>query len=491
MSSSRLIAGHPPGLMTLFFTEMWERASYYGMRALLVLFMSAAVANGGLGLDEKTATAIYGLYTAFVYLLPLAGGWIADRLLGAQRSVWYGGMLIALGHFTIAIPRTEAFFLGLVLVVLGTGLLKPNISAIVGQLYPEGGARRDAGFTIFYMGINLGAAVGPLVCSALGERLNWHYGFGAAGVGMVLGLVQYHFTAHQLGEAGRYPARRRDPSEGTDPGWYLVIAGVAAIGVLVAAFLLRIVTIDPVWLAKQTTYLISAVGLVYFLAIMVLGGLNTTEMRRMVVLAVLLLGCSLFWAGFEQAGSSLTVFAKNFTVRQFGGLPEIPAGWFQTVNPVFIISLSPVLAAVWVALAKRERNPSIPAKFALGLIFMGGGFFVMAAASELVSDTKRVWPTWLILTYLLHTIGELCLSPVGLSAVTKLAPARFVGQMMGLWFVATSLGNLIAGLVASEAVESAAQMPAAFTRLGLWGCGAGVVLLLISWPLLKFSGKIE
>jgi proton-dependent oligopeptide transporter, POT family len=479
-------AAHPPGLYTLFFTEMWERFSFYGMRALLVLFMVDAV-RGGLGLDDRTAAAIYGLYTAGVYLAALPGGWVADRLLGAQKAIWYGGIVIALGHFSLAIPTTETFYLGLVLVVLGTGLLKPNISTIVGMLYPEGGARRDAGFTIFYMGINIGAAIGPLICSFLGEKVNWHYGFGAAGIGMVLGLIQYRLTAGRLGTAGLPPvhtgaARRRD--------WRLFYGALAVIFVVIVLGLGRFVAINPVALARGSTFFITAVGVTYFLYTLLFAGLDRMEKRRLGAMGVLFIASAMFWAGFEQAGSSLNIFAEQHTVRTFAGWIA-PAGWFQMLNPVFLIALAPVVASVWVALARRKLNPPLPVKFALGLLLLGSGFLVMVGAARLVVEGNQVWPTWLITTYLLHTLGELCLSPVGLSSVTKLAPARLVGQMMGLWFLATSLGNLIAGLVAGEVTgESLGQMPWRFMQIVLTTGGTALLLLFFTKPIKKLIGNI-
>jgi POT family proton-dependent oligopeptide transporter len=479
--------GHPRGLYTLFFTEMWERFSYYGMRALLVLFMVDAT-RGGLGLTDEVATAIYGLYTAGVYLAALPGGWVADRLLGAQRAVWWGGLVIAAGHFSLAVPTVETFYLGLVLIVVGTGLLKPNISAIVGQLYPEGGARRDAGFTVFYMGINLGAAIGPLVCSALGERLNWHYGFAAAGVGMVLGLVQFRLTAKHLGEAGRHPDRAATLRQAD---WVVFVGGLAAIAIVVGLGLLRIVRFNPVVLAHGATWVIAAVGVAYFLGVLLLGGLGETEMKRLAVLAILFVAAAMFWSGFEQAGSSLNLFADRHTLRTCAGF-LVPAGWFQVFNPVFIITLAPLTAALWVALARRSRNPSLPAKFASGLLLLGAGFAVMAVAARFVVSGRQVWPTWLVTTYLLHSLGELCLSPVGLSSVTKLAPPRFVGQMMGLWFLATSLGNLIAGLIAGEVSgDAVGQMPARFFQIVLTACGTGALLLLLAKPIKKLMAGVE
>jgi len=476
---------HPPGLYTLFFTEMWERFSYYGMRALLVLFMVDAIEKGGLGLTEKNATAIYGLYTALVYVVALPGGWIADRLLGAQKSVWYGGLLIAAGHFTLAVPRREAFVIGLLLIVLGTGLLKPNISVIVGHLYPEGGSRRDAGFTIFYMGINIGAALGPLICSALGEQVNWHMGFAAAGVGMVLALIIFQCTKHRLGDAGLYPSRAASgESRRSVMPWGFVIGGLITFVSVTGLTMQGTIPFEPVVLSKYTTYLIFGVGGLFLLRVFALGGLSGIEFKRMGVLVMLLLACALFWSGFEQAGSSLNIFAKEYTVRAVSALKwEIPAGWFQSLNPVFIIVLAPVMASLWVGLSRRGTIVSIPAKFAWGLILMGLGFLVMYFGSRGLGPSQRVWPTWLIATYLVHTLGELCLSPVGLSAVTKLAPQRFVGQMMGMWFLSTSLGNLLAALMASEAVATIDQFPTVFLRITAMAVGAGAILLVLAWPL--------
>jgi proton-dependent oligopeptide transporter, POT family len=480
-------ARHPRGLYTLFFTEMWERFSYYGMRALLVLFMVDSIQSGGLGMTEQTATAIYGLYTAGVYLAALPGGWVADRLMGAQRAVWFGGITIAAGHFALAIPALPSFYLGLILIVLGTGLLKPNISAIVGQLYPEGGGRRDAGFTIFYMGINLGAAIGPLICSALGERVNWHYGFAAAGVGMVLGLIQFRVTGHHLGDAGKAAAmtgtRRRDS--------LLFMGGLGVIGLITLLGLGGVVRFNPITLARGATTVIVALAVVYFFCLFAFFGLTRVEKQRMVVIAILFVSAALFWAGFEQAGSSLNLFADRYTVRDVGRF-LIPTGWFQILNPFFIIVLAPPIAATWVALARRNLNPSLPAKFAYGLILLGLGFLVMVAASRLALDGDRVWPTWLIMTYLLHSTGELCLSPVGLSSVTKLSPPRLVGQMMGIWFLAGSLGNLIAGLFAGEVTgELAAQMPTRFLQVVLVTCGAGGFLLLFTRPIKRLMAGAE
>jgi proton-dependent oligopeptide transporter, POT family len=481
---------HPRGLYTLFFTEMWERFSFYGMRALLVLFMVDAVQRGGMGLSDEVATAIYGLYTAAVYLAALPGGWLADRLLGAQRSIWYGGMIIATGHFVLAVPRTDTFYLGLVLVVLGTGLLKPNISAIVGELYPEGGARRDAGFSIFYMGINLGAFIGPLVCSTLGEKVNWHYGFGAAGIGMVLGLIQFHLTRRQLGEAGRHRGSDKKLNHRERAG--LVCGLVTLIGALVLSFA-GVIKINPVALAQRTTTFIVAVAAIYFAYVLLLFKLDSTERKRVGVIIILFISAALFWSGFEQAGSSFNLFAERFTARTLAWLDfVIPAGWFQSLGPIFIITLAPVMASLWMILARRNLNPSLPVKFGVGLLLLGLGFVVMAGAAKAAASGHKVWPTWLITTYVVHTFGELCLSPVGLSSVTKLAPRRLVGQMMGTWFLAASLGNLIAGRLAGEFRADAVQeMPGQYLRIVIAPAMAGLLLIFFAKPIKKWMSGVN
>jgi POT family proton-dependent oligopeptide transporter len=495
-ADAEITRSHPKGLRTLFFTEMWERMSYYGMRALLVLFMVDTVEKGGLGFTDQTATAIYGLYTAAVYLVTLPGGWIADRLMGAQKTIWYGAIIIMLGHFILAIPSFNTFFIGLVFVICGTGLLKPNISAVVGELYEPGDPRRDAGFTIFYMGINLGAAIGPLICSTLGEseRFGWHYGFGAAGVGMLFGLIQFRLSSQRLGEAGKEPSLdRTDPDQQRKirNGWRFVIAGLLLIAICLFLFLSETVLLDPQVLAEQTSYAIAALATLYFVSLFLFGGLTIIEKKRLVVIIILFLAATMFWAGFEQAGSSLNLFAERYTDRMIGSF-EIPAGWFQTLNPAFIIILAPVYSAMWVALARRHLNPSTPIKFALGLIILGLGFAIMIGAAQLVMRGNQVLPTWLFFTYLLHTMGELALSPVGLSATTKLAPKRYVGQMMGIWFLAASFGNILAGLLAGEFnAESLNDMPDLYLQIVLTTAGSGLLLMLFAKPVRRLMGGIE
>lgn len=484
--------GHPRGLSTLFFTELWERFSYYGMRALLILYMTTAAAqtNPGLGLTTREAGAIYGIYTALVYLAALPGGWIADRVWGARNAVFAGGCIIAAGHFTLAapligLPERACFFLGLLLIVVGTGLLKPNISVMVGDLYPQGGARRDAGFSIFYMGINLGGMMGPIVCAFLAEGFNWHWGFSAAGIGMVFGLIQYRRGARHLGEAGRRPVSNKQPGKQPVPVLPLILGAlIGATFVLRGAATGTVVTLDAV--ARGLGSLVVATAGLYFAWLFVVGGLTADEKKRLAVIVWLFLLAAVFWSGFEQAGSSLNLFAFELTGREVAGF-TVPAGWLQAINPLFIILLAPAFGTLWVWLAHRSANPSTGMKFALGLLLLAVGFFVIAWGAANASPTNPSSPAWLVVTYFLHTCGELCLSPVGLSAMCRLAPRGRVGQMMGVWFMAFALGNLIAGLAAGSLEDLAPD--ALFLQVALF-TGATGLLALAAAPLVRrLSGE--
>jgi POT family proton-dependent oligopeptide transporter len=556
--------GHPRGLSTLFFTEMWERFSYYGMRALLVLFMTAALAteNPGLGFGEARAGAIYGLYTSLVYLLALPGGWVADKLWGQRKAVFVGGCIIALGHFTLAgplvgLPDLVCFFLGLVFIVIGTGLLKPNVSTMVGDLYPrpehhggetaaeaehaaKWGARRDAAFSIFYMGINLGAILGPFVCGTLGEKVNWHWGFSAAGFGMVLGLVQYKLGGKYLGSVGELAGDEpADVVARRGRTFYAVVAGVVA-AIVVSLLMARAgmigltLTDFATWLGYGIllvtilffTYLIfdvkwAAGMLVVFLALcavlvprfagteggqwaivstlglfvvlnlaMIIGARDkvTVDRKRLMVIFWLFLLAAVFWSGFEQAGSSMNLFTRDLTNRVFFGW-EMPTTWFQNVNPFFIVVLAPVFGWLWTWLANRQANPSIPVKFALGLVGLGAGFFVLAWAAANATTAAKASVVWLVLTYFLHTCGELCLSPVGLSSMTKLAPKGRVGQMMGVWFIAAALGNLFAGLVAGR-LEVLAPATV-FWNLAIFATVVSVLAFVASPVVKRLAAGIE
>jgi POT family proton-dependent oligopeptide transporter len=379
------------------------------------------------------------------------------------------------------------FFIGLILIVLGTGLLKPNISAIVGDLYPEGGSRRDAGFSIFYMGINTGAILGQLATGFLGERVGWHWGFGAAGVGMLIGLTLFATRAKKtLGNLGLEPTRHPDPvvqAKHERIGWTAVAVGLALLTLVIVLGATGVLPLDPQTIGKNMTYVLVGVAVVYFALLFLAGGLTTDEKKRIVVIGILFLFAAIFWSAFEQAPTSLNLFAKDFTNRSFFGW-EIPAIWFQVVNSVFIVLLAPVFAAIWLALGKRGRDFSSPAKFALGLFFAGVGFIVMIFASNIVVNSGglvKVSAWWLVISYIFQTVGELCLSPVGLSSMTKLSPRKYVGQMMGIWFLASALGNLIAGLVGGRVdPEKLDQMPKLFIGTSAALILAGIVLGLLT-----------
>ncbi|MDT8437439.1 MAG: peptide MFS transporter [Wenzhouxiangellaceae bacterium] len=489
--------GHPAGLGTLFFTELWERFSYYGMRALLVLFMVAAAAEGGLGFDDATATAIYGLYTAGVYLAALPGGWLADRVFGQQNAVWYGGIIIAAGHIVLALPgfglvgEHYGFFFGLILIVVGTGLLKPNISSCVGELYPEGGAREDAGYVLYYMGINIGAFLGPLVCGFLRVNVGWHWGFAAAAVGMIAGLIVYRATQRHLGDFGKHPFPTPAGQERQTRNMKLAIyIGTAVIFLAAVLGLEQVIHIDAITLAEKSVYVIVGVAALFFGRVLMDRKLTTLERNRTIVLVALFIGAALFWSGFEQAGSSLNLFAERYTAREMLGV-VIPAEVFQSLNPMYILIFAPFFSALWINLGRRNLDPSIPLKFALGFLQLGLGFAFMWVAASLIQDGGQVLPTWLLLTYLFHTTGELCLSPIGLSATSKLAPRRYYSQMMGMWFFGAALGNLLAGLLAGEFNgDNVSEFPERYRQIVLF-CGVVFVAFLIATPFLRKMAALD
>ena len=482
--------GHPRGLSTLFFMEMWERFSYYGIRPLLVLFMTAALMSGGFGFDRTVASSIVGIYAACVYLASLPGGWIADRWLGLQRSIFWGGVLIACGHLAIALSAVfahTAFFVGLVFIVIGTGMLKPNVSATVGELYPKGGARRDAGFSIFYMGINTGALIAPLITGYLGERVGWHWGFGAAGVGMVIGLIMFRArmksTLGPIGEQSSAGAAEQKRVKTIVAGSAVLIA---ALVVLVAT---GIIHINPVALAQRMSVIMLALAIVYFAYLFFFAGLDRNEKKRVAVIAVLFVFATIFWSAFEQAPTSLNLFARDFTDRMVFGW-EVPTLWLQSAESFFVITMAPLFAWIWVAMARRNHELSSPAKFAIGLALAGIGFYAMVIASNQVvagastGQVVRVSMWWLTISYMFQAFGELALSPVGLSSMTKLAPKRFVGQMMGVWFMADALGNLVAGLVGGHVnPDNVGQMPVLFQRTSMSLFAAAAVCGLLAIPI--------
>ena len=437
--------GHPRGLSTLFFTEMWERFSYYGMRAFLILYMTAPVAAGGLGFDVPRASSVYGTYTGSVWVTPILGGLVADRMLGAYRSVLLGGIVIALGHFTLALRALPFFYTGLALIVVGTGLLKPNATTLVGSLYDEQDARRDAGFSIFYMGINLGAFIGPLLAGGLAQKVDWHLGFACAGVGMTLGLIQY-----VLGRDRLRPAMERVASRvrGAAP-----VAGTPA----------------------------RAGGGAML-------GFTPVEWGRIAAVVVFFVFAALFWAAYEQAASTLNLFVDRYADRTVLGW-TVPSSWFVAIQPLFVILLSGVFAWLWVRLGPRE--PSTPAKFSFGLLFAGLSFVLLLPAGAIAQRGGGVLVSslWLIGAYFLQVVGELCLSPVGNSAVTKLAPPRIVGMMMGVWFLSIGAGNKLAGWVAG--LSASVPLTTLFGALAVATLGAALVLFLLLKPVRRLMGGVH
>lgn len=481
VAGGRGFAGHPAGLATLFYTELWERFSYYGMRALLTLFMVAPLAAGGLGYATADAARMYGTYTFAVYLLSIPGGYIADTLLGARRAVLIGGSTIALGHFTLAIPSETAFFAGLALVAIGTGFFKPNISALVGALYAPGDERRDAGFSIFYTGINIGAFIAPFITGFLAQSAvfkswlaaagldpgrSWHWGFAAAGVGMTIAMIVFARRGSHLGEIGVPPA--------PDPG----LLGKAAIVVAGTLALMALVFASDRPGFEWLRYL--------FLAIPVLAGLafglsGDPERRRLGAIAVFFIAAMIFWAIFEQAGVTIALFADQLVDRGTPGA-EFPSAWFQSLNPLFVIVLAPLFA--WVFLHLGSRQPSSPVKFVLGLIFLSLSFLLMVPAAMLTAAGK-ISPLWLVALFLLQTIGELFVSPVGLSLMTRLAPAQATGLILGLWFLAAALGNKLAGVLGSGFTATDPEGLARFFREQALLVAVAAILLAALVPWLK------
>ena len=408
MNTSNTFFGHPIGLRTLFLTEMWERMSYYGMRALLVLYMTGAVTgfNPGLGWSQVESQAIYGIYSGMVYFMVVPGGWIADNILGHQKAVLIGALIIALGHFTLAIPIEQTFFLGLIFVVLGTGLLKGNISTIVGQLYEGQDDKRDSGYTIFYMSINIGSTLGFLICSYLGEKIGWHWGFGAAGIGMAFGVIQYIKHRHLLGDAGMHPNEMPDDKR-KKLTTYLKVSLVGMF-MVIGAGLFGFFTIDPRFFAEQFAYFLTIIAGLYFVYLFLFAGLNAAERKNLILLFLLFVGAAAFWSGFDQSAGSLNIFARDYTDLSIVGY-EIPVGWLQFANPVIVVLFAPIFAGIWAQLARKNLDPSLPIKFAIGLLFMALSFLIMIVAVNIALESSPVGMQWLLLTYLFQTWGELAL----------------------------------------------------------------------------------
>ena len=473
MRGDGTFVGQPRGLATLFFTEMWERFTYYGMRSVLILFLVGAVSTGGLGFDDQTASSIYGLYICATYLFSLLGGWIADRLVGPQRAVIAGSVLIFTGNALLAVSQREVFFVGLLVIVLGVGLLKPNISVMVAQLYPEGGSRRDAGFSIFYTGISVGAVLGSFLVSLCAARYGWHAGFTLPAIGMLLGLGYFLLTRHHLVESDIVVPRDAK-------AWLPVIILVLAVATLAGLAFAGRITIDPAAVSSAASWLLGLLAAGYFVYLLVFAGLAAAERRRVYLMMVLFAAYALFYAGFEQGGASMNLFAERYTDRRLFGW-SFPAGILQGTTAFYTILLAPAFAALWLALGKRGKDLSPPAKFATGLALLSVGTLVMVVPSESVAAGHRVLPVWLLVTYLLQECGDLCLSPVGLSSMTKLAPPRYVSQVMGVWFLALALGNNLAGQLSREYDSTNLDsLPALFLKIFWWTLGAAIVLYGLS-----------
>ncbi|MGE5755590.1 MAG: peptide MFS transporter [Planctomycetaceae bacterium] len=506
--------GHPTGLYVLFGAEMWERFSYYGMRALLVLYLTKH-----LNYTRADALDIYATYTGLVYLTPLLGGFLADRYLGQRKAILIGGTLMAMGHFAMAFE--PLLYLALGLLILGNGFFKPNISTMVGQLYPQGDARRDSAYTIFYMGINLGAFFSPLVCGTLGERVGWHFGFGAAGVGMVFGLMMFAAMQRHLGTRGYPPGREEVEGRRLLPFDWAHVALLSIIGlgtayaaIAPAAAIARMGPAGSGWMIVLGYWVALALGLVAVTAVITRGGragmmggtvlassavevlpsdiagkgdpnapFSRAEWERIAVILIVAIFSIVFWMGFEQAGGTLTLFADQKTDRVVLG-KAFPASWYQSVNPMLIFLLAPLFSMLWTALDRTRFRLTSTAKMGVGLLLLGLGFVLMAEAEHTASGAGKAGPQWLAAVYLLFTLGELCLSPIGLSLVNKLAPARVASLMMASWFLSTALANYLAGKL-EVLLES--------SRVNLWtfliftSIVPGVALLALT-PILRKLG---
>ena len=484
MNTTTDFLGHPKGLFVCFATEMWERFSYYGMRALLILYLTKHWE-----FTDATSYLIYGAYTSLVYIMPVFGGMLADQILGSKKAVTYGAILLVFGHLGMTVESNEQiFYLSLALIVSGVGFLKPNISTMVGALYEEGDPRRDSGFTIFYMGINIGAFTATLLCGYLGEQVGWAYGFGAAGIGMLFGLIIFLWGQKYLEGLAEPPSNKYlQKMNGISYESWTYISGIFM--VLVTWFLVQN--------SQLVGQLLGGFGAIFIGAwlLYALFRCAPDERDRLIVVGILILFSLIFWALFEQAGSSLNILTDRGVNRVIFGW-EVPASMFQSLNAGFIFTIAPLFAMLWIALAKRNMDPSTPIKFSIGIIFVGLGFLALVYGMR-SSEGLQTGVFWIILIYLLHTLGELCLSPVGLSSVTKLSPQRIVGFMMGMWFFASAAGNYVAGLIARATASDSSGVSNdvfdltqkqsfmdVYTDVGLMAIGCGIFLAILT-PILK------
>lgn len=493
VNSGKTFFGHPFGLSVLFFTEFWERFSYYGMRAILLLFLTAPVVaspevqNLGLGFDTATAGFIYGLYTALAYLAAVPGGWIADNLIGQRRAVLFGGVFIAIGNLILSLHGLPYLAGGLFCVIVGTGLLKPNVSAMVGGLYSaDESSRRDAAFSIFYMGINFGGFAGPLVVGTFGEKINWHLGFLSVGIGMICGIIWFWFGTKHVSHVGNPPS---DPTKiaTAKKTFFTILAGVVGVVGLVAVLHFSNIvplTINIIRTVFNLAYI--AIPAAFFIVVFSDKTLSAVEKRRFIVIGIFFVLSAIFWGSFEQAGTTFAIFARDSTNRTFGDY-TIPVSYFQSLNSLFIVIFASVFAVLWVKLG--DRQPSAPMKFGIGLILVGIGFLVLSFGATAAASGSKVSPMWLIAVFCIHTFGELCISPVGLSNITKLAPTRYVSQAMGIWFLGSSVGNYIAG----QAAGTMEQLPASQVFLIVFciAAGVGVVVTLVAKPVTKLMGGVK
>lgn len=491
--------GHPKPLFSLFFTELWERFSFYGIRPLLVLYMAATLAENGLGFDRQSASAIVGIFAGLIYLAPLGGGWLADNWLGQKKATLYGSSLMACGHLSIALSAffgLSFFFLGLLLIVLGTGLFKTCISVIVGLLYKEGDPRRDSGFLIFYMGVNLGAFLAPLVSGFLQENYGWHLGFGIGGVGMLISVLIFYFKttkdldefakAHQMEQSWEKPKNAKK-NVGIYLGGFLLL-----IAILFVCISMEIISINPVALSKSMFIIVGVLGFVYFMYLMFFVSLSSSEKKNLLVLLALLIASAVFWSTFEQQPLALNLFVKDYINRNVLGF-EIPVIWFQSINPLFIIAFAPLVGSFWIYLSKKGVEISSFLKFSLGLLLAGVGYLIMVFASNLVLQNNggSVSYLWMIVFYFFITMGELWLSPVGLSIANKIAPDKIKGQVMGLWYISVALGNVIAGLYGGEIrADNLTHLPDFFLQLAYILFATGIALAIVFVILRKQNIKI-
>ncbi len=492
--------GHPKPLSSLFFTEMWERFSFYGIRPLLILFMVAAVNENGLGIDTVTASAIVGIFGGAIYIAALPGGWIADNWLGQERSVWYGSLIIALGHLSIAMSAwlsVHFFYLGLIFIVIGSGLFKTCISVIVGMLYKEGDHRRDSGFSIFYMGINLGAFLAPIIGGILLDSYGWHAGFAVGGIGMLIALIIFRLKA--MPEMQRFA-----DAEGIDRSWgspaiissatkFWVFSAIVLIAILFFGISFGWIPFSATTVVNYTTVIIAVTVIAYFLGLFFFAKLDKKERFQLIICLILFIASAFFWSAFEQQPTSMNLFVDQYTDREIFGF-TIPTTWFQSVNSIFIIIFAPIFAMIWPWMNRHNLEPSSMTKFAFGLFFAAVAFGCLYLASQLVvgESNSLASPSWMVACMLFLTFGELCLSPVGLSIMTQIAPKMIRGQIMGLWFASIALGNLVASRVGGNVqAETIGDLPGIFMTIIIMLVIVGAVLLLVNIPIKRFVKRLD